>query len=261
MAEILAICNQKGGVGKTTTAINLAACLAAAEKKTLLIDLDPQGNATTGMGCDKRSINPSIYHVLLSGARIADAVKDTELQFLKLVASSPDLVSAEIELANHELRDGLLRQSLQPIQNNFDYVIMDCPPSLGMITINAMVAASGVIVPVQCEYYAMEGLADLNQTIAVVKERANPNLYVRGIILTMFDRRNNLSHQVCEEIRNHFPSAVFNSVVPRNVRLSEAPSHGRPIILYDIGSPGALSYMSLAQELMANTTQRQTVKG
>ena len=252
MVEVIAICNQKGGVGKTTTAINLSACLAAAEKKTLLIDMDAQGNCTTGLGFDKRNTFPNIYQVVLGGATLRSASKETELGCLNLVSATPDLVGAELELASHVSRETMLKRSIESMGSGYDYVIIDCPPSLGLVTMNALVSANSVIIPVQCEYYAMEGMADLNRTISVIKERANPDLYVKGILLTMFDKRNNLSHQVSAEIRGHFPRAVFQTIIPRSVRLGEAPSHGRPIILYDINSPGSVSYMSLAQEIMTN---------
>ncbi len=255
MAEIIAICNQKGGVGKTTTAINLAACLAAAEKKTLLVDLDPQGNATTGLGIDKYQIERSVYDVLISGIDINAATMDLDLAYLNLVPANPQLVGAQIELVQNVSRETQLKNSLEKVLGDYDYIIIDCPPSLGLLTVNALTAAHSVLIPVQCEYYAMEGMADLQRTIELVKGSLNPDLMIKGIVLTMFDARNNLSHQVSMEIRNHFGAAVFQAVVPRNVRLSEAPSHGKPIILYDVSSKGALSYLELAREVMhMNTT-------
>ena len=251
MTEIIAICNQKGGVGKTTTAINLSACLAAAEKKTLLIDLDPQGNSTTGIGFNKYSIQKSVYDVLLSDVELSTLFLDTELPHLKLLPSNQALVGAEIELVDIVSRETVLKNRLQAIRDGFDFVIIDCPPSLGLLTINALSAANAVLIPVQCEYYAMEGLADLQRTISFVRERLNDQLTVRGIVLTMFDARNNLSYQVSNEIRTHFQEAVFQITIPRNVRLSEAPSHGKPIILYDVNSKGASSYVALAQELLS----------
>lgn len=250
MTEIIAICNQKGGVGKTTTSINLAAALAAAEKRTLLIDLDAQGNATTGMGLDKHNIEYSIYDALIKDANVVSIIQETDLPYLKMVPSNPALVGAEIELVGVVSRETRLKFYLDSIKKDFDYIIMDCPPSLGLITLNALSAASSVLVPVQCEYYAMEGIADLHRTITLVKSRINPDLKVRGIVLTMFDARNNLSHQVQKEIRNHFKEAVFEVVIPRNVRLSEAPSYGKPILLYDISSRGSVSYFELAKEVM-----------
>lgn len=252
MAEIIAICNQKGGVGKTTTAINLSAALAAAEKHTLLIDLDAQGNATTGMGIDKHHVAGSIYNIIIDGTDIASLQIGTELPFLKVVPSSPALVGAEVELVGIVSRETRLKQQLEAVRKDFDYIVVDCPPSLGLLTLNALVAADSVLIPVQCEYYAMEGIADLQRTISLVKGRLNPNLKTKGIILTMFDARNNLSHQVQNEMRNHFKSEVFHVVIPRNVRLSEAPSFGKPILLYDVASKGAQSYFELAKEVLAS---------
>jgi len=251
MAEIIALCNQKGGVGKTTTAINLAACLAAAEKRTLLIDLDPQGNSTTGMGFDKYAVERGVYDVLLGDAELFSLCLETSLPLLKILPSNHSLIGAEIELVGIVSRETILKRRLQSISDQFDFIIIDCPPSLGLLTINALSAADSVLIPVQCEYYAMEGLADLQRTIAFVRERINQQLKVRGIVLTMFDARNNLSYQVSNEIKDHFQSTVFQVTIPRNVRLSEAPSHGKPIILYDINSKGALSYIDLAKEFLS----------
>jgi len=250
MAEIIAICNQKGGVGKTTTAINLAACLAAAEKRTLLVDLDPQGNATTGLGVDKYGVKQSVYNVLIDEADVPSAELEVGLPFLKLVPSNTQLVGAEVELINYVSRETCLKAKIDRVSNDYDYIIVDCPPSLGLLTLNALTAANSVLIPVQCEYYAMEGMADLQRTLQLVQQRLNPNLCLRGIVLTMFDARNNLAHQVTNEIRNHFGAKVFQAVIPRNVRLSEAPSHGKPILLYDVGSRGATSYIELAHEIM-----------
>jgi chromosome partitioning protein len=251
MAEIICLCNQKGGVGKTTTAINLSASLAAAEKKTLLVDLDPQGNSTTGLGHNKYNIEKSVYDLFTNDIDVNSLLLETEIPHLKLLPSNQALVGAEIELVGIVSRETILRNRLNPFINQFDFIIIDCPPSLGLLTINALSAAHSVLIPVQCEYYAMEGLADLQRTISFVRERINENLKLRGIILTMYDSRNNLSHQVSEEIRNHFKDVVFESVIPRNVRLSEAPSHGKPILLYDVNSKGAQSYFSLAKELLS----------
>jgi chromosome partitioning protein len=261
MAEIIAVCNQKGGVGKTTTAINLSAALAAAEKRTLLIDLDSQGNATTGMGVDKHSVPQSIYEVISGEASIGAVQRETDLEYLRMIPSNTSLVGAEVELVGVVSRETQLKNSIDAIRGEFDYIIIDCPPSLGLLTLNALVAADSVLIPVQCEYYAMEGIADLQRTISLVKSSLNPGLSVRGIILTMFDSRNNLSRQVQSEIRNHFKESVFHVVIPRNVRLSEAPRHGKPILLYDVASKGAQSYFELAKEVLgANAmTQRQDV--
>jgi len=250
MAEIIAICNQKGGVGKTTTAINLAACLAAAEKKTLLIDLDPQGNATTGLGVDKYGVERSIYNVLVESRDIRSVMIDVGLPFLKLVPSNTQLVGAQIELVDRVSRETIMKNCLEAVDADFEYIIVDCPPSLGLLTINALTAAQSVLIPVQCEYHAMEGVADLQRTVSLGQAGLNSSLIIKGIILTMFDARNNLSRQVSEEIRSHFGERVFHAVIPRNVRLSEAPSHGRPIILYDVASKGAASYLELAREVI-----------
>jgi chromosome partitioning protein len=261
MAETIVVCNQKGGVGKTTTAINLSAALAAAEKRTLLIDLDAQGNATTGMGINKHAVEYSIYDVLTGEVGLRGVVRDTELAFLRMIPSNTQLVGAEIELVGTASRENRLKDALREIRNELDYIIIDCPPSLGLLTLNALVAADSVLVPVQCEYYAMEGIADLQRTIALVKESLNPTLSIRGIILTMFDARNNLSRQVQSEMRNHFKETVFHVVIPRNVRLSEAPSHGKPILLYDVASKGAQSYFELAREVISanKMNDRQSV--
>ncbi len=251
MAEIIAICNQKGGVGKTTTAINLSASLAAAEKRTLLIDLDSQGNATTGMGIDKHRVEHSIYDVMLDNLDVATVMRSTELACLKIVPSNTQLVGAEVELVGTVSRETILKDRLEEIRSHFDFIIIDCPPSLSLLTLNALVAATSVLIPVQCEYFAMEGIADLQRTIGLVRGQLNPDLRVRGIVLTMFDARNKLAHQVQDEMRHHYKDAVFEVVIPRNVRLSEAPSHGKPILLYDVSSRGAQSYFDLAREVLA----------
>ena len=252
MAEIISICNQKGGVGKTTTAINVAACLAAAEKNTLLIDLDPQGNASTGLGINKYEVDASIYDVLMRGADIQTVIQGLDLAHLSIIPSNTELVGAELELVDLVSRETKLKEALAAVQDSYEYIIIDCPPSLGLLTLNALTAAQSVLIPVQCEYYAMEGMADLQRTISLVQKGLNPSLKVRGIVLTMFDPRNNLSRQVTEEVRQFFGDVVFSSVVPRNVRLSEAPSYGKPIILYDVNSKGAASYLALAQEIMGS---------
>lgn len=250
MAKVISISNQKGGVGKTTTAINLSASLAAAEKSCLLIDCDPQGNATTGLGIDRSGIKAGLYDLLLGGLSLSDVLLETALSGLHLIAATSDLVGAEVEMSSVREKEFLLKRHLIKYENEFDYVFIDCPPSLGFLTVNAMTAAGSVIVPLQCEYYALEGLSQLLRTIKALKHSLNPGLRLSGILLTMYDQRNNLSKQVAEEVRNHFKSTVFDTVVPRNVRLSEAPSHGKPILLYDIRSTGAQSYLELAKELI-----------
>jgi chromosome partitioning protein len=251
-SRVIAVVNQKGGVGKTTTAVNLAASVAAAERRTLLVDLDPQGNASSGVGVAPRTVERSIYDALIGHAALRDILLSTELASLSLVPSKQDLVAAEVELVDdpnrsYKLRD-LLRALLQ--QERFEYVFIDCPPSLGILTVNALSAADRVLVPLQCEYYALEGLTSLMATIDRVRAGMNPSLEVEGIVLTMFDQRNNLAHQVAEEVKKHF--RVFDSVIPRNVRLSEAPSHGKPALLYDVQSKGAQGYLLLARELLAD---------
>jgi chromosome partitioning protein len=250
MALRLAIVNQKGGVGKTTTAINLAAGLALADRRTLLIDLDPQGNATTGLGIEKAGRYPTIYHVILGGEPADKAAVPTALANLSLLPSDIDLVGAEIELVGLEHREYRVKHALDGAEAAYDFIVIDCPPSLGLLTVNALVAARRVIVPLQCEFYALEGLAHLLKTIKLVRERLNPDLDVLGIVLTMFDGRTSLALQIREEIQRHFPGQIFDTVVPRNVRLIEAPSHGKPIMLHDLRSSGSLAYLELTREVL-----------
>jgi chromosome partitioning protein len=250
MGRILAVSNQKGGVGKTTTAINLAASLAAAEQKTLLIDLDPQGNAGSGLGVDRTTLTGSIYDCLVNDRPLGEVVQPTELRFLDVVPATPDLTGAEVELVNVDARELRLKRALAEVAASYDYVLIDCPPSLGLLTLNALVAADAVLIPLQCEYYAMEGLAQLLSTVEAVQGSLNKRLEVEGIVLTMFDPRANISHQVADEVRRVFPKLVFDAVIPRNVRLAESPSFGKPVLLYDIRSKGCEAYLQLAQEVL-----------
>ncbi|MBI3994432.1 MAG: ParA family protein [Nitrospirae bacterium] len=252
MGSIIAVANQKGGVGKTTTAINLAASLAVADKKVLLIDVDPQGNTTSGLQGNREGFSASLYDVILGEKKIGDIVLKTELAGLDLIPARVDLVGAELELVQLPQRESLLKKALQDAVGRYDYLILDCPPSLGLLTLNALTAAHSVIVPVQCEYYAMEGLGQLLKTVQRVRESYNPGLKIEGILFTMYDGRTNLSQQVVREVRSYFKQQVFESVVPRNVVLAEAPSHGRPVILYNIDSVGAQAYLSLAREVMTH---------
>lgn len=248
MSRVVAISNQKGGVGKTTTAVNLAASMAVAEQRVLLIDLDPQGNASSGVGVTDRNAPRSLYPVLFGEATLTDVKQSTELPYLEIVPAARDLAGVEVELAGIDDRAMRLREALAPIREDYDYVFLDCPPSLGVLTINALVAADMVLVPMQAEYYALEGLSDLAGTIERVRATINPKLSIHGVLLTMYDARNNLSNQVADEVRKHFH--VFETIIPRNVRLAEAPSYGRPVILYDAGSRGSHGYLSLAREIL-----------
>ena len=250
MARVICIANQKGGVGKTTTAVNLSASIAVAEKKVLLIDIDPQGNSTSGIGLSKESSNGTIYHALLQGFGLKEMIQKTALAYLDVITSNTDLIGAEVELIQEKDRERRLDRLIKEVEAEYDYIVIDCPPSLGLLTINSLTAAHSVIIPLQCEYYALEGLGQLLKTIRLIKQSLNPKLEIDGILLTMFDSRNNLSHQVASEVRKHFKDKVFRTVIPRNIRLSEAPSHGKPALLYDIHSKGAESYLDLAREIM-----------
>lgn len=250
MAKIISISNQKGGVGKTTTAVNLSASLAVTEKRVLLVDFDPQGNSTSGIGIAKNGSNGSIYQAIIKHKKLKEIIKDTEISFLKTVPSTIDLIGAEIELIDDPTREIRLREALGDVFNDFDYIIIDCPPSLSLLTLNALTAAHSVIIPLQCEYYALEGLSQLMKTVDLIKKSLNPSLEIEGILLTMFDPRNNLAHQVAQEVKTHFADKVFKTIIPRNVRLSESPSFGKPAILYDVTSKGASSYMELANEIL-----------
>lgn len=251
--SIIAIANQKGGVGKTSTAINLSASVAAAEYKTLLIDIDPQSNSSSGLGVEKK--DPSIYEVLMDMEDIEDSIQSTYMPFLDIVPATIDLVGAEVELVTLEKREFRLIDPLKRIHEKYDYIFIDCPPSLGLLTLNALTASESVIIPVQCEYFALEGLGQLLNTINLVRQNLNPNLSIEGVLLTMFDRRLKLSHQVRDEVIKYFGEKVFNAIIYRNVRISEAPSHQKPVLLYDAISTGAENYMALAAELIERKKQ------
>ena len=257
MGRIICVSNQKGGVGKTTTAINLAASLSASERKVLLVDMDPQGNAGSGLGLKRDALKGTIYDALIGSRDLRELVHSTELRFLSIVPATPDLTGAEVELVQMDQRETRLRDALRPLAPDYDYVFIDCPPSLGLLTLNALTAADSVLIPLQCEYYALEGLSQLLHTVDLVKKGFNPQLQTEGILLTMFDGRANIAHQVEEDVREHFPELVFRSVVPRNVRLAECPSFGKPVLLYDIKSKGCESYLQLGKEIMRREKSRR----
>lgn len=251
MARVIAIANQKGGVGKTTTAVNLSASLALAEQRTLLVDADPQGNATSGVGVEREKVRFTLYDTLIDGRRMGDVVlRHDQLQHLAVVPASQDLVGAELELIERPQRELALRRALDDVRDDYDFVLIDCPPSLGILTLNVLAAADGVIIPIQCEYYALEGISQLLNTVKVVQQNFNSNLAIDGVLLTMFDSRLNLSKQVADDAKEYFAQRMFETVIPRNIRLAEAPGFGKPILLYDVQSAGARSYLTVAEELV-----------
>ncbi len=256
MSRVIAIANQKGGVGKTTTAINLGACLAVAERRTLVVDMDPQGNATSGLGIERREGMPTVYNLLVEEAPIRSVLlREIQFPFLDVVPSARDLVGAEVELVGRAERELVLRNALREVRDEYEYVLVDCPPSLGLLTLNTLSAADAVLIPIQCEFYALEGLSQLLNTVRLVQRNLNPRLQIDGVLLTMFDQRLNLSKQVAEEAKEYFGSRVYKTVIPRNVRLAEAPSFGKPIVLYDILSAGAQSYLALAREIIGRSAR------
>ena len=250
MGEVIVVANQKGGVGKTTTAVNVSTALAAVDKKVLLIDMDPQANASTGVGISKKNKGIGSYELLIGQNTLSEVLKKSIIPGLSVISSSIELIGAEIELVNVEKRETIFKRIIEPYKNMFDYIIIDCPPSMGLLTLNAMVAADSVLVPLQCEYYALEGLSYLLNSIQKIKKNFNPSLELFGIVLTMYDRRSSLSSQVENDVRHHLKDKVFQTVIPRNIKVSEAPSHGKPVLVYDVGCLGSQAYMNLAKEIL-----------
>ena len=258
MGKIIALANQKGGVGKTTTTINLAASLATLEKKVLVVDADPQANASSGLGVDIKQAECTIYECIIDRADVREAIHDTEIDTLKVISSHINLVGAEIEMLNLKNREKILKEVLAPLKNEFDYILIDCSPSLGLITVNALTAADSVIIPVQAEYFALEGISKLLNTIRIIKKRLNPDLEIEGFLLTMYDSRLRLANQIYEELKTYFADMIFDTVIPRNIKLSEAPSHGLPVLMYDPESRGATSHVALAKEIIAKHDAKQS---
>ncbi|HSQ90115.1 AAA family ATPase [Romboutsia sp.] len=250
MSKVIAVFNQKGGVGKTTTNVNLSASLGKIGKKVLVLDLDPQGNTTSGYGIDKSNVESTIYEIMLDGLDIKNAILETEFENVNIIAAATELSGAEIELTTMENREYILKNAIENVREEYDYIFIDCPPSLGMLTINCLTAVDSVLIPIQCEYYALEGVSQLMETIKLVKSRLNPNLNIQGVVLSMFDGRANLSIQVVEEVKKYFRGSVYTTLIPRNVRLAEAPSHGKPVLYYDARCKGAEAYMDLAEEFI-----------
>ncbi len=256
MGKVIALANQKGGVGKTTTAINLAASLAVLEKKVLIVDADPQANATSGIGLDVRNIDKSIYECLIDEVNAKDVLLKSEIEGMDIIPSHIDLVGAEIEMLNMEQREHMLKKVIAPIKDNYDFTLIDCSPSLGLITVNSLTAADSVMIPVQCEYFALEGLGKLLNTIKIIQGRLNPDLEIEGFVLTMYDSRLRLSNQVVDEVRKHFQQMVFDTIIQRNIKLSEAPSFGKPVVLYDAESKGSINYLNLAREVVNRNEEK-----